>query len=124
MKSSDDLVIIVKKCADRKNAKPSGYRAAIYGSNEGLKTRDCYAKTRAEALEGLIEKFICMNGLDIRHQLQSEATKVMSDWTHEDLVQVLQRTRGEKGGLSLMEIAQCFSEVFFPEEIAMIKNNL
>lgn len=65
-----------------------------------------------------------MNGLDIRHLLQSEAAKVMSDWTHEELLHVLNKTRSEKGGLSLMEVSDCLTMVFSPEEIAMIKNNL
>jgi hypothetical protein len=65
-----------------------------------------------------------MNGLEMRHQLQNEGAKVMSDWTHQDLVHVLSRTQGEKGGLSLMEVAECMREVFTSEQLAMIKNNL
>lgn len=56
----------------------------------------------------------------MREELQNESARILSDWTREDLIHQLKRTREERGGLSLMEIAEIMKEVFTPDEVGAI----
>lgn len=65
-----------------------------------------------------------MNAKEIRHQLQAEGSRLISDWTHEDLVHVLQKSCAVTGGLSIFEIAECIAEVLKPEQYRALADKL
>ncbi len=65
-----------------------------------------------------------MNATQLRRILQVNSGKLLSEWTREDLARVMKRTRQERGGLSLIEIAEVIRESLQPEEVEQIKKNL
>lgn len=64
-----------------------------------------------------------MNATELRRQLQGTADAILSDWTREDLRYSLNKSRQHKGGLSLMEIAECIKETL-GGDTAVLKQNL
>ena len=58
----------------------------------------------------------------IRHQLQKDTTH--SDNTRMELESVLEKTRMEKGGLSLMEITEIICNVLDEEEAKQVARNI
>lgn len=65
-----------------------------------------------------------MKAKELREKLQTNANRLLSDWTRHDLIMVLKKTRQERGGLSLMEIAEVIKETLTQEEMQALKNDL
>ena len=77
-----------------------------------------------EKLEDIKNDTTNMNVTQLREQLQTDSARLLSDWTREDLQRILEKTRQQRGGIALMEIADVIREVLNPEEVRALKDDL
>ena len=77
-----------------------------------------------EKLEDIKNDTTNMNVTQLREQLQTYSARLLSDWTREDLQRILEKTRQQRGGIALMEIADVIREVLNPEEVRALKDDL
>ena len=77
-----------------------------------------------EKLEDIKNDTTNMNATQLREQLQTYSARLLSDWTREDLQRILEKTRQQRGGIALMEIADVIREVLNPEEVRALKDDL
>ncbi len=65
-----------------------------------------------------------MDAKQLREELQKQRQLLISEWTRDELIVSLKKTREQRGGLSLLEISDVIKSVLSEEEVTYLKNKL